>query len=524
MAKRILGIVGWVGTALVLGAVAVRFLRPGWAQYASWAAYAGLVAVLVYTLSQWREIASVFRQRQARLGTIAATSVVVVLAILVTINYIASRQNKRWDLTASGQFTLSDQTRRVVTSLDQPLRIVAFARETEFGRLRDRLGEYQYLSGRLTVDYIDPDKKPSLARQYQVQAYNTLVFEYQGRTERITTDSEQDITNAIIKVVTGQQKKVYFLQGHGEKDTANSERGGYSAIAAALGRDNFGLDKLVLAQQPDVPADASVVVVAGPRTDLFGPEIDALRRYLARGGKILFLLDPPEAADEAPLANTLALLREWGIEVGTNVVVDASGVGQLLGTGPEVPVVASYPSHPIVDRFNLITAYPLARSVTAIAGGTNGRLAQGFLETTARSWAEVDIARLMKTGEVEPEETKGDRRGPITIGAAVAVPATDAPVAEGGNGRKPEARVAAIGDSDFVSNGALGIQGNKDLFLNAVNWLAQQENLISIRPTEPEDRRVTITADQQRLVNWFSLLVIPGLIIGTGVYTWWRRR
>jgi len=163
--------------------------------------------------------------------------------------------------------------------------------------------------------------------------------------------------------------------------------------------------------------------------------------------------------------------------------------------------------------------------VTAIAGGVNSRTAQSFLETSARSWAEVDIARLMKSGEVEPEETRGDRRGPITIGAAVSAPATEAPTADAaGDGRKPESRIAVIGDSDFASTSALGIQGNRDLFMNVVNWLAQQENLIAIRPREPDDRRVTLTSSQQRLVTWLSLLIIPGLIIGAGVYTWWRRR
>ena len=531
MLNRVLGIIGWVGTAVVLAALAAwglayaGYLKPEWTGYVRWAAWAGLVLVLVYALGQWRDVLGFFRRRQARLGSIAFASVLVVLAILVAVNYISSRQNKRWDLTASGQYTLSEQTRKIVSSLDTPLKVVAFARELEFARLRDRLDEYQYLSKKITVEYVDPDKRPALAKQYGLQAYNTLVFEYKGRTERVTSDAEQDVTNAIIKVVTGQQRKVYFLQGHGEKDTASSERSGYSGVATALGRDNYTFDKLVLAQQADVPADASAVVVAGPKTDLFGPEVDALRRYLARGGKILFLLDPPDSTAAPPLANVVSLLREWGIEVGTNVVVDVSGVGQLLGTGPEVPVVATYPSLPIVDRFNLITAFPLSRSVSPVAGGVNGRFAQAFLETSARSWAEADIDRLMKSGEVEPEETRGDRRGPITIGAAVSAAATEAPTADAaGDGRKPESRIAVIGDSDFASTSALGIQGNRDLFMNVVNWLAQQENLIAIRPREPDDRRVTLTSSQQRLVTWLSLLIIPGLIIGAGVYTWWRRR
>ena len=406
--------------------------------------------------------------------------------------------------------------------LDAPLRLLVFARELEFPRFRDRLDQYQYLSKQVRVDYVDPDKKPALARQYQVQAYNTIVFEYKDRTERVTSDAEQDVTNAIIKVVTGKERKLYFLQGHGERDTAASERSGYSAIVTALGRDNYKVDKLVLAQQTDVPADADVLVVAGPRNDLLPAEIDALRRYLAKGGKLFLMLDPPETTASADPAGLMGLTKEWGFEVGHNIVVDASGVGQLLGTGPESPVVATYPSHPITERFNVLTAFPLARSVSPVAGGGSGKLAQSFLETSSRSWAEADIDQLMKTGEVTMDEAKGDKRGPVAIGASVVSPATDAP--SGSEGPKPEARMVVVGDSDFAANYAIAIQGNKDLFLNTVNWLAQQENLISIRPREPDDRRLTITADQQRIVLWLALVIIPGFIVGTGIYTWWRRR
>ena len=159
----------------------------------------------------------------------------VVLGILVAINYIGARQNKRWDLTANKQFSLSDQSRNVLAKLDAPLQIMVFAQETEFPRYRDRLKEYEYASKKVTTEYIDPDKKPTLAKQNQIQQYGTIVFNYKGRTERVTTDTEQDITNGIIKVVSGQQQKVYFTQGHGEKDTASAERDGYNAIAAALG-------------------------------------------------------------------------------------------------------------------------------------------------------------------------------------------------------------------------------------------------------------------------------------------------
>jgi ABC-type uncharacterized transport system involved in gliding motility auxiliary subunit len=532
MLKRMLGIVGWVGTILVFAAVAVRFLRPAWQQYAYWTAWAGLVCILVYALGQWREVARLFSRRQAQLGTLAATSILVVLGILVAINYLAARENKRWDLTANQQFTLSDQTRKIVGSLDAPLKMTVFARESEFPRYQNRLPEYEYASKKVSVEYVDPDKKPGVARQYNIQSYGTIALEYKGRIERITSDSEQDITNGIIKVVTGQQKKIYFVQGHGEKDTASSERTGYSGVAQALGRDNYAVEKLVLAQQSHVPTDASALVVAGPTTDFLPTEIDMLRQYLQQGGKVLFLLDPAAKTGSAPLTNIAGLLRDWDIQVGNDVIIDASGIGQLFGGDATVPVAAPpYPSHPITDNFRLLTAYPMARSVTAIPGGVNGHNAQPFAQTSAQSFTKPDaeMQKLMATTNPRVAlDAKTDKRGPIDLGVAVSAPAAEAPAvpvsADKDKGAKPETRVVAMGDSDFAANYALGIQGNQDMFLNTVNWLAQQENLISIRPRDPEDRRITLTADAQARITWLVLLIIPGLIIGTGVYTWWRRR
>ena len=485
-------------------------------------------------------------------GTLAGTSIVLVFAIVVALNYVLARQNKRWDLTAAQQYSLSDQTRRVLGSLTAPIRVIVFDREPNFPRYRDRLDEYAYQSSQVTIDYIDVDKQPLLARQYEVQSYGTIVFDYAGRVERVLSDAEQDLTNGLIKVVEGEEQTVYFLQGHGEKEPTGSDGDGYSTVTAALGLDNFEIESLVLAQQRGVPEDATVLIVAGPRTDLLPGEVEALRVYLDRGGKLLVLIDPPNDSEAREPDGLLGLLREWGIEPGTDVVVDSSGLGQFIGADASVPVVASYPFHPITDRFNLMTAYPLVRSVSATPGTTDGRVPQPFLETSAQSWAEADIDELL-TGQVELNEEAGDRPGPVTIGMAVSAPAPSAEPAvtdvdaegdetdtaddetaaendetaaedEAADASPPETRLVVIGDSDFATNGVVGIPGNRDMFLNTVNWLAQQENLISIRAREPEDRRLTLTADAQRRLFWLSLLLVPGFVFGTGIYTWARRR
>lgn len=534
--SRFVNVLGWIGTALVVAAVAIRFIRPEQQQLWQRLAMAGLVVVLLYLATQWREFASMWSRRGTRAGALTSASVILLLAILVGVNYVAGRQHKRWDLTEGGQFTLSDQTRKVLDGLKEPVNVKVFAKDNEFPRYRDRLEGYSYASPQVKVEYIDPDKQPAVARQWQVQQYGTIAVDYGGRIERITTDTEQDITNAIVKAVEGGEKKVYFTQGHGERDTTSADqRSGYNAIAGALQRDNFSVEKVVLAQQQEVPADAAVLVIAGPKTDFLQPEIDMVSRYLDKGGKLLLLIDPPDGPNAAPLTGLITLARNWGIDVGANVVVDVSSVGQLLGAGPSVPVVATYPDHPITENFGLITAFPLARSVTPVEGGTNGRSAQPIATTSAQSWAETDLAAVFAGKAVARDDSAGEKEGPVTLAAAIGVDAPDAPATpppppptpgqpQPETPRKPQTRVVVFGDSDFATNAVLGTQGNRDLFLNAVNWVAQQENLIAIRPKQAGDRRVTMTEDQQRRVLYLSVLGLPLAVAALGVWTWNRRR
>lgn len=526
MLKRILGLVGWLGVALVLAAVAISFLKPEWQWYRT-LAIGGLVCTLLYVLSQWREIAREFSGRQTKFGTLAVASILVVAGILAAINYLAERHNKRWDLTAAQQFTLSDQTKKVVQALNKPVRVTVFARTEDFPRFRERLDEYRYLSSQLQVEYVDPEKRPALAEQLKESALGTVVLEYEGRVQRVTSDAEQDLTNGLIKVVQGQQHKVYFVQGHGERDTSGSDGSGYSAIARELTSDNLTAETLVLLQQ-EVPADASVVAIAGPKSDLLPQEIDKLKAYLKKGGKLLVLVDPPQSAEAPPLTNLLALLKEWSIDVGTNAVLDP--MSQLRGADPSVPVAGPpYPAHAITNTFRLVTAYPYARSVKPAEGATGSRTPSTILQSGPNSWAETDLKTLTTRGEARPEIDKGDVQGPISLAVAVSAPADEAtpPPADQPSDaptNKPETRVVVVGDSDFAANSSVGVIGNRDMFLNIVNWLAQQENLIAVRPRDPEDRRITLSAGQDRLIFWFTVLVIPGLIFLAGVQNWWRRR
>jgi len=534
---RFFNALAWLGTATVFVAAAVRIL--GWAevmpvsarldQYATYASWVGLALVILYSLTQWRQVLEWFGGRNARYGTMAGVSVIVAGAILVFVNMVSVRQNKRWDLSANQQFSLSDQTNKMLADLKAPVKFLVFEQSTGMDRFRSRLSAYEYASKQVSVEYIDADKYPVRAKQYEIQQYGTVVVEYMDRKERVTTDAEQDLTNALIKVLNPTKKKVYFLAGHGEKDTASQagDRGGYSQIAGALKLDNYEFDKLVLAQTNAVPPDATILVMAGPRTDLAESEVPVLEGYLAKAGKLLVLLDPPDdlkTPNKTPRLTTL--LAAWGVKATDTVVVDLSGRTNVATVAVAAP---PYPTHPITDRFDLLTVFPLARGLVADKSAGEGRTAQPFLQTSQRSWAEATFSQLESPDQLKPEEKNGDILGPVTIGMAVAVPSKPetppaADAAKADQPKPPESRLVVIGDSDFVSNAYLGGEGNRDLFMNVLSWLSQQENLISIRPREAADRRLALTPVSINLMFALSIFLVPGAIFGAGVYTWWRRR
>ena len=546
MLKKILGLLGWLGVILVFIAVALRWLplgKPEWQAWSSTFAMAGLVCTLLYILSQWREVVRSFSGREARFGTMAVASAIVVLAILVGINWLASRRNKRWDLTAAKQYTLSDQTKKILQGLDKPLQMYVFAQTDDFERFRARLSEYTYLSKHLQVEYVDPEKRPAVAQKYlPLQQSGTIVIDHNGHVERINADTEQAITNGLIKVIQGKQNKVYFVQGHDERTTEDTEARGYNMVSQYLVSDNFATESLMLAQVRAIPEDAMVLVIAGPKQDLFPNEVELLKGYLAKGGKLMVLLDPNESADAKPLTNLLGLLKEWGIEAGEQVIVnmpadytlkegEAVDISQLV-TLPDSDgtfvLAGKYIQHPLTMPLGRITVvFRMARPITAMTEGANNRFAQNLLETTPTSWGESDLKRLFDTGQVSRDPGKGDKNGPLSLGAAVTAPVQDAstpPAAPADDAPKKETRIVVFGDSDFASNRLLGGWRNADLFMNAVNWLAQQEDLIAIRARDPEDRRITMTAQTHNWVKLATILLIPGLILLTGVRVWWVRR
>jgi ABC-type uncharacterized transport system involved in gliding motility auxiliary subunit len=275
-------------------------------------------------------------------------------------------------------------------------------------------------------------------------------------------------------------------------------------------------------REPEVPDDCSLLVACGPEKEFLESELQTMARYLDRAGKALLLLDP------APSAGLKSFLSGWKVDVGEDVVVDVSPAGRLFGVDEFMPMAMSYPSHAITEEFSVATLFPFARSVSPSNVTVAGVTAQTILQTSEQSWAETGPTT---EGEVRYDEAD-DRRGPISLGVAVTAEPKEAPTdsmavptAEGAEeSGGAETRLVVVGDSEFANNSFIGFSGDGDLFLNIVSWLAEEEELISIRPKDPEDRRVTLTAGQTRIVMYLSLLILPLSVLVLGVGVWLKRR
>jgi ABC-type uncharacterized transport system involved in gliding motility auxiliary subunit len=314
--KRIIGLLGWVGVLLVLASVVIKFTKPEWPFQTL--ALAGLAVVLIYAAANWREFAGMFQGRNAQYGSIAAGTVLAVIGILVGINYISNRENHRWDLTTSKTFTISDQSKQLVAGLKGPLQIRVYY-STQSGDSaqshRDRLENYEYLSKQVSVEYIDANAKPTEAEKDEITAVPTLIFKYGDRTQRATSDDESAVANALKKLIEGKAKKAYFTEGHDERDPDEAQAPqGYKGISAALIDDNFEVAKLQIAQKGSIPADATVLVIAGARRDFLPQEADLVTAYVKNGGKLLLLIDPPAKGGTVQPTSLIALAREWGMQ------------------------------------------------------------------------------------------------------------------------------------------------------------------------------------------------------------------
>lgn len=475
------------------------------------------------------------KTRQAKSGAYLAVYVVVAFAIIAALNYLAVQYNKNYDATEGKLHSLSNQTMKVLGNLDSDVTIYYFDRKLQFNRAQDMLVRYENASSRVSVEYVDPDSKPAVAQAMNVRNYGTIFVEIGGSREEASTLSEEEITNAIIKATQGREKKACMLAGHGEADPEDSQREGFALAKQEIEGANYTTQTISLLEQPEIPSDCTVLIIAGPQTNYEEPEVNILRNYVEGGGRLLVMLDYQKSP------SLVDLLASWGIRVNNDVVVDVSGVGQIFGGGPLVPLVAQYESHPITDVMgNIYTFFPMTRSVEPGESAPNWTVNTLF-QTTPNSFSteelNVEEGELIRNPETE-------RAGPIPVGVAATydVPASASapePEAEAGSDEadsdsaegddpladeEPQGRVVVTGTSVLARNTFLGRGGNLDLFLNMLNWLTSDEELISIRPTQPDNTPLDISQSEMRRILVGSVFGLPLVIIVAGIRMWWIRR
>ncbi len=467
------------------------------------------------------------KKRQTKYGAYMAAYIIVIVAVLAAVNFLANRYDKSYDSTSNKQFSLSDQTIKVVKNLKRPVSITYFDSQSHFPQARDLLDRYSSLSPKLTVEYIDPDKKPQQAKSAGYRRDVTLLIDSGTKKEEAKTLSEEEITGALIRSLKTGERNACFVSGSGEHSIDDSERGGYAAVKDALTRNNYKTRAISLLQATppaggtaaagippaaghiEVPKDCTVLVVAGPQHEYIQPEVDAIKAYVEGGGRALIMLDPPLNAGRSPVADNVtleALLQTWGVTVDKDLALDTSGIGQVFGLGPEVPLVASYDTHPIVNQMkDVATAFPLARTLE-IKNGAKTTVEKLF-STAENSYATTEL----NSGSIRLDPKK-DKKGPLLLAAAGTYSST------------PPGRFVVVGSSMWAGNNFIRFNGNRDLFLNMINWLTSDEDLISIRPKAPEDRPLNISPQKVNMLFWLSVVIFPLGVVAFGMVTWWKRR
>jgi ABC-type uncharacterized transport system involved in gliding motility auxiliary subunit len=511
-----------LGLAVIAGALIAYSVRSVWSVWQWVAVIVGAVLIVASLAVKADEIRAGLGRRSARFGINSAVSIFFLIGILGFVNYLGAQHVKRVDTTSEKIYSLSDESAKVAQQLNQDLRIKAFYPGGQDPETRELLDLFKTKNSKISYEFIDPDKQPQVAQQYQVTQYGelqnpmtgestrfgTLILELGGKTERIEKQSEkvheEDITNSLLKLVKGEKKTIYFTTGHGEKTIDDGDKSGFTNAKAGLEKENYVLKTVNLAEQGKVPDDASVVIMAGPKTEPFPNEMDSIDAYLNKGGSAYIMVDP------SPSPGLTDFMKKWSINVGNNIVLDASGLGRLFGAGPEIPLVTKYSGHKITSGMKgVMTFFPLARSVAPAMNPPAGLTVENLFSSSERSWGETN----MKSGEAKFDEGV-DLKGPVSL----------AVVANKDLGNNKKARLVVFGDSDFASNSGFGLQGNGNLFLNTVSWLAQDESFISIRPKNPDDRRLTMTEAQGRLVSYVMLLLLPAGVVITGASVWAKRR
>ena len=499
---------------LFLGLVALK-IWPQSGLLALILAVLGAAALAAYLVLNLNRLKEGHKRRAFLYSSNLLLMIALVLAILVLLNFLGARHHKRVDFTESKLHSLSDQSIKVAKALKADVLVKSFYREGNYGRNRmeDLLKIYAYHSPRIKYEFIDPDKNPGLIKRYEIAQDGTTIFECGDKDNRITTATEEDVTNAIIKVTREKKKTIYALEGHGEKSIEVTDENGFSAAKDELAKMGYEVKKQVLAQSEGFPRDCALLVVPGPLKDLGPNELETIEKYLRGGGRVLFLVDPQTAPARSPF------LAKFGFKLDNDIIVDS--VARLMGGDYFMPIVGDYESHEITKNFRYASIFPLVRSVEIIEPKPETvSTSQSLAKTSGNSYAKkgFTLKERMTLKEISFDQKK-DKPGPLSIAALAVLKPADATAPSAAAGR-----IVVIGDSDFASNRYFNMYGNGNLFLNAANWLTEESDLISIQPKTQRPRSIQLTPAQGRTIFWVSVVILPFLVLAAGISIWVRRR
>lgn len=443
---------------------------------------------------------------------------VLFLAVIGLLAWLSTQYVHQADWTAGGRNSLSADSVRLLGTLKEPVQITAFARENDALRsqIEEVVARYQRSKPDVTLEFVNPDKEPERIRELGVTLDGELRVSYQGRSERVQELSEQAISNALLRTARQGERWITFLTGHGERDPLGQANHDLGNFGADLQRKGLKVQTLNLAQNPQIPDNTSLLVIASPQVAPLPGEVDLIRGWLDRGGNLLWFADPGETAGLEKLA------EYFGIEALPGIIVDATT--QLFGIqNPDFVLVTEYPAHPVTRELKLMSLFP--RTAALEWHQKEGWQGQPILSTLDRAWTETGEL----SGQIRFDEGGEERAGPLDIGFALTRALDDGKQDEMAAGTEPseggrEQRVVVVGDGDFLSNAFLGNGGNLDLGINLINWLSNDDDFIAIQTKAAPDQTLTLSTAAQTTIALGFLIALPLGLLGSGLFIWLRRR
>lgn len=478
---------------------------------------AGIVVLIAVASANARDVVTFFRKRSARRGANAILMTLVFTAILVIVQAISIRHTYRHDVTRNKRFTLSEHTTNLLDRLRDEVSITAFFINNTESQLRavSLLSMYAHQSDKIKYSVVDPDHKPLVAERYRARK-GQVVVEYKDNRRVIDGLSEEKLTNAILYASRGLRKTVYFVTGHDEKRIESRDRTGYSTFSGNLEDVGFVVDELSLLDVEAVPQDCTVLVLAGPKTELLPYEARMVDDFLARGGNALFLLDPrrPISALEPTLAQ-YRITMENIVLLDELVIVDA-GSETFDATFTKI---RRYERHPITNTVGAITIFPMARPVSIVPKEGDIGVQASYLAVTEKSaWGETDLNSLRLGTATRDDE---DLKPPLAVAAVSERTITQSDATAGSDTRS---RIVVVGDSDFATNRFFGLLGNGDFVLNAIQYLAEDEIVIPISLKAGLGERIYISVAEGRMVFVLCLVLLPLMVASMGGYVLLKKR